>query len=158
MITVLLADDHELFLKSLHSLLEEAEDVQIVATASDGEEAVAQACFYLPDVAIMDLAMPLLDGIEATRQICQHCPNTRVLILTILSSSEYVQRAVQAGASGYLIKDRTGENLLAAIRAVSRGNQVFGEKAEGPIRYYSLDNETNAWDAYIEANYFSGDQ
>jgi DNA-binding NarL/FixJ family response regulator len=158
MITVLLADDHELFLKSLRSLLEQAEDVQVIATASNGEEAIAQAVFYLPDVAIMDLAMPLLDGIAVTRQICQSCPNTRVLILTISSSSEYVERAVQAGASGYLVKDKTGENLLAAIRALSRGNQVFGDKVEGPIRYHSLDNESNAWDGYIEANYLSTDQ
>jgi len=156
MITVLLADDHELFLKSLRSLLEQAEDVQIVATASNGEEAVAQACFYLPDVAVIDIAMPLVDGIEVTRQIRQGCPNTRVLILTISSSSEYVQRAVQAGASAYLIKDKAGDHLVGVIRALTPGNQVFGHPVEGPIGSSGLDEERNAWDGYTGADYFAG--
>lgn len=157
MIKILLADDHEPFLKSLRFLLDEAKDIQVVATASNGEEAVTQACLYLPAVAILDLAMPLLDGIAVTRQICQRCPKTRVLILSISNSSQYVQRAVQAGASGYLVKDKTGQNLLAAIRAISLGKQVLGDKAEAPLRYYSFDNESNAWDGYVEANYFSGE-
>jgi DNA-binding NarL/FixJ family response regulator len=128
MITVLLADDHALLRNSLSFLLEAAGDIQIVATASNGAEAILQASFYCPDVAIIDISMPLIDGIEAARQICAGCPHTRVMMLSVDDSQEYVHRALQGGASGYVLKETAGSDLVAAVRSLSKGNRYFSEK------------------------------
>ena len=130
MISVLLADDHDLFLRGVCSFLEGAGDIHIVTTAANGEEAIAQAILHLPDVAVIDISMPVLDGIEVTRQISQYCPSTRVLIYSIFDHSHYVQRALEAGATGYILKDRSGDELLDAIRAVAQGEQFFSGKTE----------------------------
>lgn len=128
MITVLLVDDHASILKSLRYLLEATDDIQVLATASDGMEAVAKASSRCPDVVVMDISMPLMDGMEATRQICQRCPLTRVMMLSMFDSPEYVQRALQVGAVGYVLKDTVGDDLLIAIHVLSTGRQYFSQK------------------------------
>jgi DNA-binding NarL/FixJ family response regulator len=128
MITVLLADDHVMVRDGLRYLLEAAGDIQIVAMAADGKDAVTKAIVYKPNVAIIDVSMPDLDGMEATQQIVAYCPNTRVLLLSMHHTAEYVQRALDVGASGYVLKDEAGYDLLLAVRALHRGTTYFSKK------------------------------
>lgn len=141
MITVLLVDDHINFRKSLRYMLDSSDDIQVVATASNGVEAVAEARKHCPDVTVMDISMPLMDGIEAARQIHQHCRITRVVMLSILDNPEYVQRALDVGAFGYVLKDAIAKDLLAAIRALSTGKKYFSQQvAEIAARYLNRRN------------------
>lgn len=128
MITVLLADDHTIIRDALRYLLEAQGDIQIIAMAADGQDAVDKARLNCPDIAVMDISMPRMDGIEATRRLCEHCPHTRVLMLTIYHTAEHVQRALQAGASGYVLKDAAGQELVEAIRILYRGGRYFSSK------------------------------
>src|SRR5258705_6294555 len=106
-VTVLLADDHAVVRDGLRALLETG-DLQVVAVAGNGREAVAEALRLRPDIVIMDIAMPELDGVEATRRIVEKCPETRVLILSMYLSAEHIYRALQAGAHGYVLKGTAG--------------------------------------------------
>ena len=142
MIKILLADDHDLLRKSLCTFLEQANDIQVVAKTSNGEEAVTQASLYLPDVAIIDISMPVMDGIEVTRQIHLYCPSTRVLILSFSDSSENVWRALEAGALGYVLKDALVVDLLPAIHALSQGNPFFSHKISGMANRFLQNNPT----------------
>ena len=128
MITVLLADDHTVLLDGLRYLLEAQGDIQIVGTACNGQEAVEQAILYCPDVVVMDISMPIMSGIEATKHICKVCENTRVAILSMHHTAEYMQRALEAGAVGYLLKDSAGTELVTAIRTVHEGKRYLGQK------------------------------
>ena len=128
MITVLLADDHAMVRDGLRYLLEAAGNIQIVALASNGKEAVAQALIHCPNVAVMDVSMPVMDGIEATRQICELVPQTRVVALSMYHTPEYMQRAVQAGAFGYVLKDAAGNELVAAVHNLYGGQHYFSPK------------------------------
>jgi DNA-binding NarL/FixJ family response regulator len=136
MISVLLVDDHADVRKSLKYLLETAGDMQVVGTASNGVEAVTLASSNCPDVIVMDISMPVMDGIEATRQIHLHCRLTRVMMLSIFDSSEYLQRALDAGAFGYVLKDKLSKDLLPGIRAVSTGKRFFSEQIAGNAGKY----------------------
>jgi DNA-binding NarL/FixJ family response regulator len=109
----------------LAALLETQDDITVVATAADGEEAVQQSDEHRPDVVLMDIRMPVLDGIVATRCICAAGDGPRVLILTTFDLDEYVYDALQAGASGFLLKDATREQLTGAIRAVCAGETLL---------------------------------
>ena len=128
MITVLLVDDNGSIRKSLRSLLEKEDDIKLVATATNGIEAIEKASSYRPDVAVIDISMPLMDGIEATEHICECCRLTRVLNFSAYDDPEYVQRALEVGAKGYVLKDAAGEDLLKAIRIIQRGSHYFSEK------------------------------
>ena len=128
MITVLLADDHSHVLDSLRSLLESAEDIQIVATATDGVESVVQAFISCPDVVILDISMPHMDGIQVIRKIRARCPSTRVMMLSMFDYPGYIQRALEAGAIGYVLKDDISTDLLAAVRTLHEGNHYFSKK------------------------------
>ena len=128
MITVLLVDDNDLVRKSLRSLLELTEDIQIVATAANGVEAVDKACSYCTDVAVLDISMPLMNGIEATEHIRECCRLTRVILVTGYDTPEYVERALKVGAKGYLLKETLGDDLLKAIHVIYRGSEYFSEK------------------------------
>jgi DNA-binding NarL/FixJ family response regulator len=118
-IRILIADDHRLFAEALQAILAGDRRMVVVATASDGQEAVDLAAEHGPDVVLMDISMPVLDGIEATRTIRASHPETRVLMLTGSNSRADVDRARRAGAAGYITKDRIAAELLDAIVAIA---------------------------------------
>jgi DNA-binding NarL/FixJ family response regulator len=122
---ILLADDHTVVRQGLRKVLEERADWVVVAEAGNGREAVQKAEETKPDVAILDVAMPLLNGIEATRQIVKRSPATRVLVLTMHSDEAYVNQILKAGATGYLLKDSADVDLIQAVSAVSQGKSFF---------------------------------
>lgn len=133
MITVILADDHAVLRDGLRYLLEAAGDIQILSMAANGQEAVEQATRQCPDVIVMDISMPIMSGIEATKHICKICDHTKVAILSMHHTTEYIQRALEAGAVGYLLKDSAGAELVAAIRALHDGKRYLSKKVAGAV-------------------------
>ncbi len=128
-IRVLVADDHTIVRQGLVGILKASEEVEVVAEASDGNEAVEKALKTRPDVAVLDVSMPRLSGIEAARRIHEALPATRLLVLTMHDDEEYILKMVRAGASGYLLKDGAASELLAGIRALKAGKTFFGPHA-----------------------------
>ena len=124
-ITVLLADDHTVVRQGLRALLVAEGDIDIVGEAENGRQAVQLAKRLLPQVVVMDIAMPVLNGLEATRQITHALPSTKVLVLSSYSDDEYVQQLTDAGAAGYLVKQTAANDLLKAIREAQKGNAFF---------------------------------
>ncbi len=120
-IRVMLADDHNIVRRGLRILLDSEPDIEVVAQAKDGREAVERAMETRPDVVVMDVSMPELNGIESTRQIGELLPRTKVLALSMHKDGVYVREALRAGARGYLPKDSEDDALVSAIRAVYRG-------------------------------------
>ena len=127
MIRVLLADDQALIRAGFRVLLDSAEDIEVVGEADNGAQAVTIARDRLADVVLMDIRMPTVDGLEATRRMAadENLAGVKVLILTTFESDEYVYEALQAGASGFLVKDTEPEELLRAIRVVARGDALL---------------------------------
>lgn len=126
MIRLLLVDDQALVRQGLATLLALEEDFEIVGQASQGTEAVQLAESLKPDVILMDIRMPQTDGVSATKQIVGKMPQTKVLVLTTFDDDEYIVQAMQAGASGYLLKDLPSEQLASAVRAVHQGYTQLG--------------------------------
>jgi two-component system response regulator NreC len=124
-IRLLLADDHTLVRQGLRRILEEQADWQVVADTGDGREAVTQTIALQPDVAILDIGMPRLNGIEAARQITRRVPAVRVLMLSMHADEAHVTQAVEAGASGYLLKDSADTDLVKAVTATVQGKSFF---------------------------------
>jgi len=124
-IKILIADDHAVVREGTRQILEHEADLDVVAEAGDGEEAVRLAGSFKPDVAIIDIAMPKLDGIEATRQIKTLYPTIAVLILTAYDDDQFVFSLLEAGAAGYLLKSVRGQELVDAVRAVHAGESVL---------------------------------
>jgi DNA-binding NarL/FixJ family response regulator len=129
MIRVLLADDQPIVRTGLRTILDLANDIDIVGEAADGGEALALAGALAPDVVVMDIRMPVLDGIEATRQIGRSANPARVLILTTYGLDEYVYQALRAGAAGFLLKTDPPERLVDAVRVVAAGDALLGPTA-----------------------------
>jgi len=125
LITVLLADDHTVFRDGLHMLLEAESDIQVVAEARDGREAVQLVKKHKPDVVVMDVAMPHMNGLEATRQIMKSFPATKILILSAHNDDEYVHQMIAMGVRGYLIKQSSAKALSKAIHQITNGNDFF---------------------------------
>ena len=117
---ILLADDHEIFRQGLRALLER-EGFHVAGEAADGHGAIQMAAQLTPDVAVVDLAMPLLNGLDAAREIARVSPRTRTILLTMHAEDPYVAKALQAGIRGYVLKSQAAEDLIQAIREVSRG-------------------------------------
>jgi DNA-binding NarL/FixJ family response regulator len=128
-ITVLIADDHTMVRAGLASLLATADDIDVAGTASNGLEAVERYEELHPDVVLMDLSMPLLDGIAATRQIVAGDPDARIIALTSLTEEGRILDALQAGATGYLVKDADPNELFGAIRDAAAGNSPLDPRA-----------------------------
>ncbi|MEN3616111.1 response regulator transcription factor [Plantactinospora sp. ZYX-F-223] len=127
MIRVLLADDQALIRAGFRALLAAEDDIEVVAEAADGEQAVRLAVQHVPDVALVDIQMPVLDGIQATRQMVAdpRLTGTRVVMLTNYGLDEYVYTALRAGASGFLVKDTEPEDLLHGVRVAARGDALL---------------------------------
>ena len=124
-IRVLLVDDHTIFRESLRSLLQGYDDIEVVGEATQGQEAVEKALQLAPEVALMDIAMPVMGGLEATRRIHKESPNTRVLALTQYEDSECILTMLRAGAKGYISKIAAASELVSAIRAVHKGESYL---------------------------------
>jgi DNA-binding NarL/FixJ family response regulator len=120
-IRILLVDDHAFIRRALKISLGDESSLEIVGEAENGQFAIAQVESIQPDVVLMDIQMPLMDGVEATKQICDRFPETKVLILTVDDTEEYVSQALKYGASGYILKNTSPEELSFAIQAVYRG-------------------------------------
>ncbi|MEY2569097.1 MAG: hypothetical protein QOE35_3626 [Actinomycetota bacterium] len=129
MIRVLVADDHHLVRAGLEQLLATAEDIELVATAVDGEDAARAFEEHRPDVVLMDLSMPVLDGVAATGRILAIDAEARIVVLTSFSDDRRIMEALRAGATGYLMKDARAEELIAAIRAAAEGGAPLDPRA-----------------------------
>jgi two-component system response regulator NreC len=124
-IRVLLADDHTILRDGIRALLDDQDDMEVLGEAEDGQSTVKMVAKLIPDVVVMDIAMPLLNGLEATRQIRRDYPQVKVLILTMHENEEYIRQVLAAGALGYVLKDAAARDLLGAIRAVHQGEAVL---------------------------------
>ncbi len=132
-IRILLADDHNVLRQGMAQVLNAQPDMNVVAQAQNGQEALALVKVHRPDLALLDINMPLIDGVEATRTITATYPDTRVLILTMYRRDDYVFEAIRAGADGYLLKEVELEELLAAVRAVAKGESVVSPAITGRV-------------------------
>ncbi|WP_371614070.1 response regulator [Streptomyces sp. NBC_00454] len=125
MITILISDDDAVVRAGLRTILESADDITVIGEAADGEDALTQARALTPEVVLMDIRMPRLDGLTATRRLTTMPDPPKVIILTTFTLDEYVDEAVQAGASGYLRKDTQPRDLIHAVRSVAAGDAVL---------------------------------
>jgi DNA-binding NarL/FixJ family response regulator len=127
-VSILIADDHELVRKGIRTVLEARTGWQVVAEAGDGREAVKKTQELKPQVAVLDISMPLLNGLEATRQIAKIAPQTKVLILTMHDADPMIQQILEAGAKGYLLKSDASLDLVSAVEALLRNKTFFTPK------------------------------
>lgn len=135
---IMLADDHPLMRQALRIVLEKHHDFEVIAEASDGEEAVRLATMLVPDIVVMDISMPKLSGLEAIRQIKAKYPMIAVLVLTVHDDSEHILSILQAGAGGYLTKGACGDEVVHSIRALICGETVLSPTiAEQVLKYAS---------------------
>jgi len=139
-ITIFLAEDHRLVRDGFRILIETQPDLKVIGEAGTGHETVRQVVKLLPDIVLMDIGMPELNGIEATRQIYEACPSTKVIILSMYSTSQHIARAFKAGARGYILKESAGEDMIKGVRMVYNG-KIFlcGEISEIVVGQYLLD-------------------
>ena len=129
MIRVLLADDHSIVREGLRKVLEDDEDIKVIAEAPDGETAFDKAMEEKPDVAVIDISMPGMDGLEVVSRMAAYCEEIPVLILTMHEEEQYVIRAIEAGAMGYVTKQSAPEQLVAAVKKIHAGGRYLTEKA-----------------------------
>ena len=148
--TVLIADDHALVREGIIAFLKLCDDIEVVAEASDGLEAVEKAKKFNPDVVLMDISMPKLGGLEATIELKHARPDIKILVLTQYDDKEYISRFLKAGVSGYLLKRAVGSELVSAIRAVSRGEfYLFSSIASKVVAgYLGKERESAVEDPY----------
>lgn len=128
-IDIVIADDHPVVRGGLKMVLEEQEDLRVVAEAEDGEAALTLIQRHKPDIAIVDIAMPKVNGLEVTRQVSASFPGTRVIVLTMLKESGYLSKVMEAGAYGYLLKDAPSDEIVTAIHRVLDGERYFSQSA-----------------------------
>lgn len=139
-ITILLADDHHVVRKGLALLLGSEKDFEVAGEATNGKEAIEKAMNLKPDIIVMDLFMPVLDGIQATRKIMEMAPDSKILILTSFSDKEHTVPALEAGASGYLLKESDPEEVIRAIRQIMQGEKQIHSKVAAGL-FEALQNE-----------------
>ena len=136
-IRVLIADDHAILREGISALLEGCGDMEVLADATYGKEAIEKSRKLEPDVVLMDIAMPGLGGLEATLEIRKACPKTKILVLTQYDNKEYIYRFLKAGVSGYVLKKAASTELISAIRAVHRGGSfLYPDVAPAVIEGY----------------------
>jgi DNA-binding NarL/FixJ family response regulator len=141
---ILIADDHGVVRGGLRLLLERQADLEVVAEAEDGLEALEQAISTKPDVAILDVAMPRMTGLQATREIKAHSPDTHVLVLSMHDDERYVFEALKAGASGYVLKRGADQDLVAAVRAVARGEPFLTNATQRSLVRRWMEDDSEA--------------
>jgi DNA-binding NarL/FixJ family response regulator len=124
-IRILITDDHAVLREGLRLLLEATDDIEVVGEAENGQRAVGETKRLQPDVVLMDLSMPLLNGVEAARRIGQEAPGAKVVILSSYNDDHHIHQAIEAGASGYLMKETASKDLLRAVRETAKGNAYF---------------------------------
>ncbi len=129
MIKVLLADDHSIVREGLRRVLEDSNEIEVIAEAADGETALDKAMNTKPDVAVIDISMPGMDGLEVVTRLKSYCSGVPVLILTMHDEEQYVIRAIEAGAMGYVTKQSAPEQLVAAVKKIHAGGRYLTEKA-----------------------------
>jgi DNA-binding NarL/FixJ family response regulator len=154
MINLLLVDDQDLIRRGLNALLTTDPELEVVGEAENGREAVTLVAKLKPDVVLMDVRMPVMDGVAGTREICQRFPATKVLMLTTFDDREYVAQALQAGASGYLLKDTPFEELTQAIHLIHKGYTQIGPGLITKVLHQpsaiSLPDDSKTWAALSE--------
>jgi DNA-binding NarL/FixJ family response regulator len=133
MVRVLICDDQDVVRKGLQIILRHSQGIEVVGTAVDGEDVLAQVATLKPDVVLMDLKMPKVNGIQATRQIMTILPETKVVVLTTYDGDDWLFDAIRAGASGYLLKDSDGEEIVAAVREAAAGKSHLDPHIAGKI-------------------------
>lgn len=143
MITVLLADDHSIVREGLRRVLEDSADIRVIAEASDGETAFDLVMEKQPDVAVIDISMPGMDGLEVVARMNSYCPEIPVLILTMHEEEQYVIRAVEAGAKGYVTKQSAPEQLVAAVKKIHSGGRYLTEKASEALALRYIQGNKN---------------
>ncbi len=132
-IRVLLADDVAMFREMLYSTLEEEEDVVVVGEAADGQEALEKCLELDPDILILDVEMPRMNGVEATRLVAERCPRTKVVILTAYEDDQLIVQLIQAGATGYLLKETSTDEVVRAIRVAHTGESLIQPRVANKI-------------------------
>lgn len=142
MIKVVLADDHSLVRDGIKALLEEAENIQVTGEVSNGEEAINKIKETKPDIAILDIRMPIMNGIEASRRIRKLFPKVKIMMLSMHDTEEYVIQSIESGASGYLLKDTNRIEFIKAINAIHLGEKYFS----GSISHILIDKILNKQD------------
>jgi two-component system response regulator NreC len=152
---IVIAEDHTILREGLRSLLSSHEEFEIVAEAGDGIEAVALATKLKPDLVLMDLSMPRMNGMEAIREITRRIPETKILALTVHKAEEYFLAALDAGAAGYLLKDATHDELVAAIRTILAGKPFLSpyisrQVLDGYLEGKKRGIKTTAWDTLTQ--------
>ncbi len=125
MIRVVLADDHAIVRKGIHDFLQAAGDIQVVAEAADGEEALARVAQYQPDVLVLDIRMPKVSGVEVARRVAAEFPQVRILVLTAYDDDPYVFALLKSGATGYILKTADSDELVRAVRTVAGGRSAL---------------------------------
>ena len=143
-VRILVADDHQVVRTGLRALLESKTGWQVCAEASNGREAVEKAGQLKPDVAVLDIGMPLLNGVEATRQIRKLSPQTEILILTMHDSEQLVREVLGAGAHGYILKDDADRNLIAAVDALRRHKPYLSSRVSEAVSNAANPSEDGA--------------
>jgi DNA-binding NarL/FixJ family response regulator len=138
-IRVLIADDHGIVRSGLRMLLDRQADVEVVAEAGDGVEAIQVAQSELPDVAVLDVSMPRMTGIQAAREVLAHCPRTRVLLLSMHDDERYFFEGLEAGAAGYVLKRAADTDLIDAVRTVAEGGTFLSGAAQRELMSEWLD-------------------
>jgi len=149
---IVIAEDHTILREGLKALLSSSPDIHIVGEAEDGRAAVRLALELKPDLFLMDLSMPRMNGIEAIREIRKQVPGTRIVVLTVHKTEEYVLAALQAGVDGYILKDATHSELLTAIKTVLSGKyylhpEISGKVIEGYLERKKGGQKDSSWDS-----------
>ena len=124
-ITILLADDHEIFRLGVKQFIDNEKDMQVIATADNGREAVEKAIALKPDVVLMDIAMPEMNGLEAAEELLSKMPTTKILLISLYDLADYVKQSLRIGVSGYVLKDAPNKVFLNAIRTVAEGKFFY---------------------------------
>jgi DNA-binding NarL/FixJ family response regulator len=148
---ILIADDHPVYRTGLRHVLEKQTGWEVVAEASNGKDAVENVMALRPDIAVMDLKMPILNGLEATRRIAQSGSNTKILILSLYDSDSMVRQVLNAGAQGYLVKSDLAQDIVAAVHALERNKTFFTFKVAQKIkdRHLMEEKQPNRKDSVI---------